>query len=138
MYETIVLGTDGSDRADNATEQALAIAEQSGASLHAITVVNTRRYGEPALSSTELVLNELEDRASEQLTQIRQAAEARNLEVTTQSFHGEPAAEIINYADSCNADLIVMGSSGRTHPDAALGSTSDRVIRGTDRSVLLA
>lgn len=137
MYETVLVGTDGSESANKAVEQALGTATKHGAELHAITVVNTKRYGEPVLSSTELVLTELEDRGTEQLNEIKAQAAERGIEVTTDCFHGEPSEEIIRYSDDIDADLIVLGARGRTHPRSKIGSTADRVIRNTDRFVLL-
>jgi len=137
MYDTIVVGTDGSASASDAVERALALAGHTGGDLHAITVVNTRRYGEPALGSTELVLNELESRANEQLMQIRDEASRRDLDVVTKHFHGDPSEEIVRYADAVDADVIVLGFRGRTHSRAHIGSTADRVARTADRAVLL-
>lgn len=137
MYETIVVGTDGSESANRAVERGLYHAEQAGAELHAITVVNTRRYGEPSLSSTELVLNELETRATTQLEAIRDQAQNRGVDVVTDNFHGDPSEEIIRYADETDADLIVLGYRGRTHTGSRMGSTADRVVHGTDRPILL-
>jgi nucleotide-binding universal stress UspA family protein len=137
MYDTILVGTDGSEQANTAVERAIDTAEAHGAELHAITVVNTSRYGEPALSSTELVLTELEDRGNEQLETVKELAQGRDIEVTTDCFHGEPSAELLRYADEIDADLIVLGSQGRTHPGSTIGSTADRVIRSTEREIIL-
>ncbi len=136
MYDTILVGTDGSKSADNAVERALDLAEQYGAELRAITVVNTKRYGEPALSSSELVLTELEDRGNQQLTDVREAAEKREITVVTDCFHGQPSDEILRYAETHDCDLIVLGYQGHSH-DVTMGSTANRVVNGTDRPVLL-
>ncbi|MEF8813401.1 MAG: universal stress protein [Halovenus sp.] len=137
MYETVLVGTDGSESANRAVERALDTAELHDAQLHAITVVNTGRYGEPALSSTELVLAELEDRGNEQLEEIESEATDRGIELTSNCFHGDPDKEIVRYADEVDADLIVLGYQGRTRPGSRIGSTADRVVRQTDRAVLL-
>lgn len=137
MYETILVGTDGSESANRAVEHAMNTAEKHEAELHALTVVNTRRYGEPALSSTEIVLNELEDRGNKQLREIEKRAKERKVDVITDCHHGEPSTEIIKYADSIDADMIVLGYQGRTHPRSRIGSTADRVVRRTDRIVQL-
>lgn len=137
MYDTIVVGTDGSEFADAAVEQGMEYADRFGAELHAITVINTRRYGEPALGSSELVLNELEERASKQLQQIQEQGEQQKADVVTDFFHGAPSEEILRYADDVDADLIVLGSRGRTHVGSKVGSTAKRVAEGTDRRVLL-
>ena len=137
MYDTILVGTDGSESANRAIEHAMSTAEKYGAELHALTVVNTRRYGEPALSSTELVLNELEDRGNEQLREVEERAQTRGIDVTCDCHHGGPVEEILSYADDIDADMIVLGYQGRTHPGSTIGSTADGVIRGTDRVVQL-
>lgn len=137
MYDTIVVGTDGSKFADRAVEQGMEYAERFDAELHAITVVNTRRYGEPALGSSELVLNELEDRAHRQLRQIQQQGRSRGIDTVTEFFHGTPSEEIIRYADETAADVVILGSRGRTHVGSQVGSTARRVVDGTDRAVLL-
>jgi nucleotide-binding universal stress UspA family protein len=137
MYDVIVVGTDGSEKANEAVERALGLAEANDAELHAITVVNTSRYGEPVLSSTEMVLTELEDRGTEQLAEISAMAADRGLEVVTKCFHGNPSEEVLEYAEANDADLIVLGSHGHTHPTATIGSTADRVLNGTSRQVLI-
>lgn len=137
MYDKILVGTDGSESANRAVELALDTVEKHEAELHAITVVNTRRYGEPTLSSTELVLNELEDRGHKQLQRIKEQGEERGIDIITDYYHGDPSDEIMNYADEIDADIIILGYQGRTHPRSKIGSTAERVVRGTDRPVQL-
>lgn len=137
MPNVILVGTDGSEKAQEAVERACDFAEKYDADLHAITVVNTARYGEPALSSTELVLDELEDRGNRQLKQIRETGDERGLRVTTDCFHGNPSEEIIRYAQEHDADMIVLGSHGHTHPRSTIGSTANRVLQNTSREVLV-
>ena len=137
MYQAIVAGTDGSEKAQEAVERALDIAEDYDAALHVITIVNTRRYGEPALSSTEMILNELEDRGNKQLKEVSEQGSERGIQTVTKCFHGHPSEEIINYADEHNAGLIVLGSHGHTHPRSVIGSTAERVLHDTDREVLI-
>lgn len=138
MYDTILVGTDGSDPANRAVEHALLLAEQYDAAVHAIAVVDTSRYGEPALSSAELVLEELEDRSNELLRDIAERADNRDLDVTTRTCHGDPHSEIIDYADDIDADLTIIGSQGASETVHHIGSVASRVVRGTDRAVLLA
>lgn len=137
MYDVIIVGTDGSEKANRAVQRALALAKEHGAELHGITVVNTARYGEPALSSSELVLNELEDRGNQQLREISEQASERGIPTVTECFHGDPSQEIIDYSQENDADLIVLGSHGHTHPRSILGSTAKRVLHEADREVLI-
>jgi nucleotide-binding universal stress UspA family protein len=137
MYDIIVVGTDGSEKANKAVERGLQLAEKNTADLHVITVVNTARYGEPALSSSEIVLNELEERGTKQLKRVKEQASDRGVEVITECFHGEPGSAITKYAEENDADLIVLGSHGHTHPRSVMGSTAKRVLHDADREVLI-
>lgn len=137
MYDKILVGTDGSDPANRAVQYAITLADGFGSELHAVTVVNTRRYGEPALSSMELVLNELEARGADQLREIREQCEQVGIHAITECFHGEPSEELIQYADEHGIELIILGYQGRTHSGNRMGSTASRVVNGTDRAVML-
>jgi nucleotide-binding universal stress UspA family protein len=137
MYDLILVGTDGSEKAQEAVERAFDLVQDSDAEIHAITVVNTARYGEPALSSSEIVLNELEDRGNKQLKEIREQGSERGIQVVTKCLHGNPSQEIIKYAQENEADLIVLGSHGHTHPRSVIGSTANRVLHGTSQEVLI-
>lgn len=137
MYETILVGTDGSDDANYAVTRAIETAVSHDADLHAVTVVNTRRYGEPALSSKEAILNELESRGNDQLQRVREQAEAEDIDIKTMCTHGDPCDRLLEYAEEVDADLVVLGSKGRTHTSSKIGSTANRVIRESDREVLL-
>jgi len=137
MYERILIASDGSDPANRAVEFGVDLAAQYGGTVYAIDVVNTDRYGEPALSSSELVLDEIEDRARTVLAEIEEVAEAEDIDVETRCCHGTPHEEILSYADEVDADVVVMGFQGRTQTGDHVGSIANRVLNGTDRPVLL-
>jgi nucleotide-binding universal stress UspA family protein len=137
MYDTILVPIDGSDGANRAIEHALDVAERYDPAVHAIFVVDTRRYGEPALSSTELVIEEIEREGHDLLERFADRADNYGIEVATRSCHGVPHDEILSYADEVDADLIIMGYQGRSHRrDENIGSTVERVVRSGDRPVL--
>lgn len=139
MYDTILVATDGSADANRAATHALEQAEQHDSGLHAIFVVDTGRYPEPALSSTELETNEIEDWGNQELSEIANRAEELDIAVTTKCCHGKPYLEIINYADEIDADLIVLGYHGHDHAEGKqIGSVTDRVVQNAGRAVLVA
>ncbi|WP_331233314.1 universal stress protein [Natronorarus salvus] len=139
MYDRILVPTDGSEPANRAVEHTLALAEQYGATVHALHVVDTSRYGEPALSSTEIVLHELEDRGHDLLDEIADRADDRGLVVETRLCHGRPHREITDYADEIGTDLIVLGYQGQSHErEGHIGSVAERVVRHAGRPVLTA
>ncbi|WP_123538424.1 universal stress protein [Halosimplex salinum] len=139
MCDTILVATDGSADANRAATHALEQAEQHGAELHAIFVVDTDRYSEPALSSVELETTEMEDWGNEQLSEVAERAEGLGFEVTARCCHGKPYVEIVSDADEIDADLIVLGYHGHSHTDPnQIGSVADRVVQNAGRPVLVA
>jgi nucleotide-binding universal stress UspA family protein len=139
MYDRILVATDGSAAANRAVTHGLEQAELHGAVLHAIFVVDTDRYQEPALSSLELETNEIESWGNQQLTEVKERAESLGVEVTTRCCHGKPSVEIINYADDTDTDLIVLGYHGHSHETTGnIGSVTDRVVQNAGRPVLVA
>jgi len=71
MYDTVLVATDGSGSANRAVTHALEQAEQHRATLHAIHVVDTDHYSEPALSSIELETADVEDWGTHSSTKSR-------------------------------------------------------------------
>lgn len=139
MYDTILVATDGSPSAEGAVERAFDLAEHYDATVHAMFVVDTRMYGEPALSSTELVVEEVEERGHELLQNLTDQASSRGVELVTRCCHGVPYEEILSLADETDADLVVLGYKGETHPTTDhIGSVAERVVRFATRPVLLA
>jgi len=137
MYDTILVPTDGSDPANRAVEHAVDLAGKYGAALHTMYVVDTARYGDPALSSTELVLTELEEEGGELLDRVADRADNEGVEVTTFVCHGKPHEEIRDYADEIDADVIVIGYQGQSHTRTdIMGSVTQRVLQSVDRPVL--
>ncbi|MFB6202643.1 MAG: universal stress protein [Halorhabdus sp.] len=139
MFDTILVGTDGSAPANKAVVHALEQAELTGATLHAIFVVDTERFSEPALSSIELITQDIEEWGAAELAEVAERAEDLGLDVVTHCCHGKPWHEIVSYADEVDADLIVLGYQGEEHIDPGhIGSVADRVVRNAGRPVLIA
>lgn len=137
MYDTILVPTDGSEPANRAVEHALKLGEHYEAAVHAMYVVDTGRYGDPALSSAELVLTELEEEGQAIVDAVADRGDDRGLAVETCVCHGRPDEEITDYADEVDADVIVMGFQGQSHTRTDLiGSVAQRVLQSTDRAVL--
>lgn len=136
MYDTILVATDGSAPANRAVTHALEQAEQHGTELHAVYVVDTEKYSEPALSAAELETIEIEDWGKTQLEEIVERADSIDVDVTTRCCHGKPYQEIINYADTIDADFIVLGYQGHSHTEQ-IGSVTDRVVQNAGRPVFV-
>ena len=130
-YETILVPTDGSQRATEAVELASEIAADHGAALHLLVVDELPVGIDAASAATEV---EAEDNAILQsaLDHVDAA-----IDTTTAVRFGSVRGEITDYAGDVDADCIVMGTHGRQGFDQhLLGSTTERVLRTTPVPVL--
>ena len=137
-YDDILVPTDGSTAATAAVEPACEIAAQFDSRLHALNVVN---LGDVATGSEYTLPSDLIDTLEAQGEKVteRIAARAREsgVETVTQVVDGFPAADILDYAEENDIDLIVMGTAGRTGLNRfIMGSTTERLIRHADMPVL--
>lgn len=105
MTETILFSLEESGT--RGVEYVLNRAQQRDGSVHALAVVDTARYGEPALSSGEVVVDEAEDRATERLRAFVARARDRGIPVETARRHGRLAEQLPAYADEVDANVVV-------------------------------
>ena len=136
MYDDILIPTDGSDPAREAVEHAIEFAEQFGARVHALYVVDASAYA--ALdTATDTVIHSLEEEGEATVSTVADAAGERDLAVTTAVVSGTPHQEIVDYVEDNGIDLIVMGTHGRRGIDRyLLGSVTEKVVRTADAPVL--
>jgi nucleotide-binding universal stress UspA family protein len=136
----IVIATDGSPSASEAVEFGLELAaEQSAEAIFvhvapAVDVLPTAGgFGTPGGLPHELTEY---DRSS--LEEAAGLASEEGVEARTELLTGDPACEIVAYADSIDAGLIVVGSRGHgALASALLGSVSRGVLHEARRPVLV-
>jgi nucleotide-binding universal stress UspA family protein len=115
----ILVATDFSDEAEAALRHAVEYARRFGARLHLLHV-----FSPGEVEVTRL----LADAA---------ALAAPDVPVIVSSTGGDPAEEILRYAQRHPIDLIIMGSHGRSgFSRLLLGSIAERVLREATRPVL--
>jgi len=136
MYDTIIHPTDGSACADQALEHAIELATTYDASLHLVYVVR-----EPVAApspSLGTIIAELEETGQEILDSRRTTAEDAGVEsVTTHVLDGSIEAELEALIAETGADLVVMGTHGRSGLNRYLvGSVAERVLRTSSVPVL--
>ena len=69
---------------------------------------------------------------------VENAGRAANVEVESVILEGNPAEEIINFAENNDIDLIVMGTHGITGIERfLLGSVAENVVRHSKKAVLI-
>jgi nucleotide-binding universal stress UspA family protein len=132
---TVLIATDGSEYARSAASRAIELAEERGATLHVICVVDRRRFSEPALSSTELETIYAEDHAAVCVTAVTEMAADRDVTVEGDTRHGIPHEVILEYADEVDADLVVVGEHG-DHEEHFSG-VGQKVMELADREVIV-
>ena len=131
-YETLLVPTDGSDRANEAVELAGEVAATHGAALHLLLVIDELPLGIDAESAAAEV--EAGNNAVIQSALDHVDAE---VDVTTAIRFGSIRGEITGYAGDVGADCIIMGTHGRQGFDQRLlGSTTERVLRTSSVPVL--
>ncbi|WP_255194883.1 universal stress protein [Halorarius litoreus] len=138
MYDDILLATDGSDGTTTAVTHAGTLAETYGATVHVLSVIDTRnRFESPTSGIAPEAWNEAERDRAETATEAAVAALPDG--VTTERVHpsGVPQTEILAYAEAADVDVIVMGTHGRTGLDHYLiGSVTEKVVRRSPVQVL--
>lgn len=135
MYERILLPTDGSTGTAHVTLQAIDLAEQYGATIHTIHVVDadlTHLLTESGSSNEAL-----ERRGERAVGMVERMAESHDVTVETEILNGSPAETILEYADEIDADIIICGTHGRSGVRRhLLGSVAERLVRHADSPVL--
>ena len=140
----LLIAHDLSDHADQATDRSLNIPTERPIDVELVSVVSppmamdTGTLGVPVDLGPFLREEVIRTRAAMQAVaeRIRQHDAVRSVRVHVPV--GPPAAEIQSLADELECDCIVVGSIGHSAIERVfLGSVSDGVATGCDRSVLI-
>jgi len=142
MYRKIMIPLDGSDNAECALEHAREIAQ--GCSIpvvELVTVVKTFFWWEGEVNDPAIYQQVEEDEKSKAQEYLKKEAaifEKSGLTVHTVMLEGEPAEQIIKYAQDNDVDLILMTTHGRSGITRfALGSVTDKVVRTASAPVMV-
>jgi len=136
MITKILVPTDGSKTAQRAVTYAVSLAKQTGASIILLGVIDKSAFipqSIPPRATPVNIAEPLEDYLKQATQAHLEHAEQSCLKNRVQSKSiirsGHPVEEIVRAAKNANADLIVMGSHGRSALKAALlGSITFGVI----------
>ncbi len=135
-FDTLLVPTDGSDCAEGAADHAIALATETGASLHVVHAVD------PGVAwggvDSAMILDALEEHGERAIRRVvERAADADVPTVEAAVVSGPPSRAIVDYADEQNVDCVVMGTHGRTGLGRHLiGSVTERVVRRSRVPVL--
>lgn len=136
-YRKILLATDGSSSARLASEHALWLAEQTGAELVAVYVVDTHQAFRAGIHSAEASA-EMAAAGCLALSQVAEKAASLGVNVRTEMLEGDPKTVIVDYAAQEEADCLVVGSHGSgALQQVLLGSVSEYCVHHATCPVLV-
>ncbi|WP_372910459.1 universal stress protein [Salinigranum sp.] len=137
-YDRILLPTDGSEATLAAVEEAGRVAALSDATVYVLSVADTRnRFESPTAGLAADAWEQAEHERAE--AAIDAAVDALPDDVPTERAirEGIPKTEVLAAVEEADADLVVMGTHGRTGLDHYLiGSVTERVVRNSPVPVL--
>nr|WP_320160628.1 universal stress protein [uncultured Methanoregula sp.] len=139
MFNTILVAIDGSETSQRALDGAVDMAKAGNSKLHAAYVVETGLFSSlPADNTVEIMYNVLQNEGKSVLEKAKVTAAAKGVSLTTHVKSGHAGSELITLADKINADLIVVGSHGKSQADRLLiGSVSTFVVTHSKVSTLV-
>ena len=135
----ILFATDFSDSSQSAADYAITLAKLTGAHLHVLHVINELDEHQRVMIPREafqILERELGIQAAKELD-LFSKEQAGDLTTTTYAEVGAPFQIILETSEKVNADLIVMGTHGRTGMEHVIvGSTAERIVRSSRVPVL--
>ncbi|MFO1091800.1 MAG: universal stress protein [Planctomycetaceae bacterium] len=137
----ILVPTDLSEFSQHAVRYGCEFARRFQAELHLLTVVQdvVALIPEPGMAfpAPGEYMQELRDASREALERLPEPQAAAGLTITREVRVGTPFLEIVRYARETNADLVVVGTHGRSGlAHVLLGSTAEKVVRKAPCPVL--
>ena len=143
-FTTVVAAVDFSETSARALARAAQFAAQDGAELHVLHVFSAPwhrlHYRAPARLAEPHLQKQYRDGLERRLAEAaRRVSDAHpGLRVRTSCFeHKGHRSGIVEYAEGASADLIVLGTRGRTNlRDILLGSTAEKALAESHCSVL--
>jgi nucleotide-binding universal stress UspA family protein len=145
-FERILVALDGNPEHESGYETAVELAQELKAQIHLIQVVptlgtlNARHAATGTLlpATTKALLENDEEAAAEYLEEKINHLCRQNLEVTAEVERGDPARQVVQSADAQNAQLIVLGTHGKSGLNAFWSaSVAPKIVEQTHLPILL-
>jgi nucleotide-binding universal stress UspA family protein len=137
IYQKIVIATDGSEKNLSAVIEGLMIARVTGAKPRIIYVIDTKALTTGVIEESYAgMYDSLREEGNQALEQAKELA--GDLDVETYLLTGKPATEIARFVKEHGADLLVIGTQGKTGlGKLILGSVAETIVRTSPCSVLV-
>jgi nucleotide-binding universal stress UspA family protein len=126
MFSKVLVAVDGSPITSEVIAAASDLAKHSGAELHLVYVIESG-WAEGDVAR-ELAIREMEEESDKLIARMRTMIPAGTA-VTVHRKSGHPGNTIVDLASDIGADLIVIGSVGKSQVERMLaGSVSTFVV----------
>lgn len=141
-FSDILVPIDFSETSLRALRLAVGLTRQGNTRLHLVNIgvipyVDVGPYGASVPAVLIAANDEMAAEAKSALERVAREEVPQGVEVRTHVRCGFPPEEILSEATECGADLIVIGTHGRTGVERViLGSVAERVIRSAKIPVL--
>jgi len=139
MFETVVVGADGSPTAAEAVQQAIELVKLTGGRLHIVTAYKPQQFAS-GTSGVDQFLKSLGSNhlADSLLAELGSRARIAGVDAEPHARTGAPADAICEVATQVKADVIVVGNKGMTGVHRVLGSVPNSVAHQAPCAVLIA
>lgn len=145
MFEKILIATDGSKHGEKAAEEALEMARLTGGKVTALYVADVSNYFAPVDMSYNIADEMIGGMRSLMLKdgeaavkRVEEMAKVTGVPFEAKIIEGNPANDIMKFAEESKEDLIVVGGIGKTGIEKfLLGSVAEKVVRNSKVPVLV-
>jgi len=143
MINHIVIGTDGSETADRAVEQAVELARRFGANLAVVSAYKPVSATKQREVAGEHLPGDLRhgvgprDQVNLVIAAAAEKAAAVGVDVQPVAIEGDAVTAILDTAEKLNADLIVVGNKGMSGARRMLGSVPNNISHNAPCSVFI-
>ncbi len=126
QWGNILLAVDNSHSCETAVQHAMDFAASYGARITAVSVVDVN---DEFYAQVPHAVDRMVNKAQSILEEVRKSAETLNIKSEIIVREGEPYQKIVETAEEKHADMIFMGSHGRTGlKRLVMGSVTEKVI----------
>lgn len=141
MFDRVLLPTDGSATADQATEYAIDLAQRYDAEIDVVYVVDVGHVdlGTGLGEGWAGVVDKVQQAGEQEAEEVAERMEEAGVTARAATVEHQGIAEgILAYAEENGIDAIVMGTHGRSGPERWLvGSVAEGVLRRSPIPLIL-
>ena len=139
MFKKILVAIDGSEISKRSLQMAIDEAKAWDAELHAVYVIETGMLSSVPVDNTlEVIYSLLENEGTRIMEESQKSASEAGVTLMTSIKQGHAGNEILSHAEAIGADLIILGSHGKSEIDRLLiGSVTTYVVRHSTITTLV-